>query len=165
MTLQRRMIVFLSVSTLILFSCASNQPISKIAYYSHPQHGVVALPNEFFTSDRERCKQDVYSMGVEVRGQPEIEVSVIDDYITDAFVWYAKKIHSMRSSKRAAAIGYSAGMRVSGINVPVMLPGDYGLENPEIPAEYSDALRAYADVNRCMSSRGWRRENQGEKLE
>ncbi|SMF34448.1 hypothetical protein SAMN02745866_02173 [Alteromonadaceae bacterium Bs31] len=149
-------VCFLFFLLFTLVGCAQNRAATP-AVYLHPAYGEVQLPDARYDADKLACKTAVYQRGILVDGISTTDLVVIDAYIKEAFSWYVRQIQASRSSKRAAAIGYSAGMAVSGINVPVMLSSDYGSEAPEMPEKYDDALLAHAELGRCVTDKGWKK--------
>ncbi len=153
--------ILLAVGLSILcVGCVQNRPIPP-AVFAHSTHGEVLLPDERYDADKLSCKLRVYQKGVLINGEQTQDRETIDATVSEAFSWYVRQVQAMRSSQRAAAIGHSTGMAVAGINVPVMLPSSYGLENPEFPEKYHHALRAHGEVGACMLEMGWKRKKDG----
>lgn len=147
----------------ILIGCGSaptKQPPRLTFYYSHPDHGVVSIPNEYHKAARNECKSKVYSEGVMIDGVKTMDHKLIDRYVVESIMHdtsaaRARLKDSADSLKNfsGAAATYGAYDNEKGKQYTV--PDDGG--------KYDEVDRVESEISACMESKGWVEVKQGEQ--
>ena len=138
----------LIIITLFFVGCASSTkpmlPEKKLKltqYYKHPAHGEISLPNDIYTSDRNNCKEKIFSLGVNINGETTTDREKITNYQNDYIDWAANAL----LKKTAACVS-------SGISSHECKADDIVVID-----QYSEAKRVYEAVLNCMEKEGWQR--------
>lgn len=129
-----------------LFGCGAQQlksPSMPEIKYSHPQYGVVIIPNEYHKADRAECTTRVYALGAEIGGVHVTDPEEIKKYSIDSILF------ATRESEMALRRELSELKRK-----PIDMT-NLNHDPTKSEAYYAEATRLDNDINKCMAKKGW----------
>lgn len=136
--------------SLNLFGCGSQQikpPAIPETKYSHPEHGVVIIPNEYHKSDRSKCTDKVFALGAEIDGIHVTDPEVLKKYKIDAIL-FSTRDSEMKARKMLSELKRQP-IDMNNLNHDPTKSDEY----------YAEAGRLDDDINKCMLEKGWSKVN------
>lgn len=120
------------ISALILTACSTaGNYETKTSYYSHTEFGTVSHKDERFQKDRDECRAEVYSKGIEIDGEL---ITTSEGVFEKYFEFLAD---SLAKDIRSSQYG-----------------GSTNKGTPEPP--YYDQMTKYnKEVDQCKIDKGW----------
>ena len=145
----------ISIISLILSACAykpSPPPQPLVFHYSHPEHGVVSIPNEFHKKARKDCTSKVYAKGVLIDGVKVTDHEKINSYYYSAY------------KHKSSAVDAQLKDLIKSLNTFSGAAARYGAYDnkkkytvPDDNGKYDEVDRAEKDIESCMSDLGWKK--------